>query len=185
MTATFATRLGLALKARGWSQNRLETEAGLGRGRINKLLKSKGARTDPEVLGLLARTLGISAEWLATGHGEMEDPAPGLPPAKALPRQRLAPLPLDRVLDQVFDQQRHRISDALAVRGLLTSGLLMTSPEEAPGLARALLDASAALRERGIEVTREALFEAMALRLAQLEALPRPPSQRGTKAAAG
>lgn len=188
MTATFATRLALALEARGWSQNKLETEAGLGRGRINKLLKSKGARTDPEVLDLLARTLGVSPGWLATGRGEMEETAP---PAKTLPRPAVLPMPMVAALDEAYDPQRHRVSDAVAVRDLLSSGLLLTTPGEAKGLARALLDAAAILRERQIEVTKDSVFEAMALRVAELETedsrvIPtRPPSQRGPRSAAG
>lgn len=186
--ATFADRLAQALEHRHWSQNRLENEAGLGKGRVNKLLKSKGARTDPEVLTLLAHTLGISPEWLASGRGEMEESAP---PAKALPRATMIPMPLAAALDEVFEPKRHRVSDAMAVRDLLSSGLTLTTPTEAKGLAKALLDAAALLRNRRAEVTKDALFEAMALRVAELEGedsqvLPtRPPSQGDSKSAAG
>lgn len=186
--ATFADRLALALEHRQWSQNRLEAEAGLGKGRVNKLLKSKGARTDPEVLDLLARTLHISSEWLSSGRGSMEESAP---PAKALPRPTMVPMPLAAALDDAFDQQRHRVSDAMAVRDLLADGLVLTSPAETKGLAKALLDAAALLRGRQATVTKDALFEAMALRVAELEAedsqvMPaRPPSQNGPRSAAG
>lgn len=194
--ATFADRLKLALEKRGWSQNRLEAEANLGRGRVNKLLKSKGARTDPEVLGLLAGTLGISYEWLASGRGEMEAGAPPvLPPPRALPSQPLAPISMGTALDGAFDSTRHKISDALAVRDLLAGGLTLSRPLEVHGLARALLDAAASLREQGVSMSKDALLETLALRIVQLtggneendsfRGGKRPPSQPGpmTKAA--
>lgn len=83
----------------------------------------------------------------------------------------MVPTPLASSLDRAFDSKRHKVSDALAVQRLLASGLTLTQPGEADGIARALLDAAAELRERGAEVSKDALLEAMALRLCALESL--------------
>jgi transcriptional regulator with XRE-family HTH domain len=73
---TFIDRIREVLADRGWSQNYLETRAGFTTGRVNKILKqSKGRKMDEEDMTALARALGVSRHWLATGEGSIE-PAP-------------------------------------------------------------------------------------------------------------
>lgn len=84
---TFAERLQVALDHRHWSQNKLEREAKLTKGRVNKILHSKSARIDPADLIYVARALEISHVWLVLGEGDMEVGTP-LPSSAIVPSER-------------------------------------------------------------------------------------------------
>lgn len=94
---TFADRLKAALAARAVSQNRLEREAGLSKGHVNRLIHGKGARTAPETLVSIAQVLQIDHDWLATGKGTMTadgsvEPLPSPePPSTVLERDPVEP----------------------------------------------------------------------------------------------
>jgi len=68
--ASFKNRLIEALAAKACSQNKLEQGAGLSRGHANRLVHGKGARIAPDTLAKIAKFLGVSYEWLATGEGQ-------------------------------------------------------------------------------------------------------------------
>ena len=167
MSTTAKERLRLALKERGVSQRAAERAAGLHNGHLSVILGRNGNIT-VETAEKLASALDVSAAWLLTGQGEMHGAAAST--AKPLPAATFAPLPLDEALDAAFDQKRHRVSDALTVRQILTQGLALTRPAEAHAPAGALLDAAAWLREQQAPATREALLEALALRVVELRA---------------
>lgn len=64
----FSERLKKAMSWAGYTQIRLSKEIGMAQSSINKLVNgSKGSRKTVEI----ARTLGVSATWLAEGYGEM------------------------------------------------------------------------------------------------------------------
>lgn len=167
MSTTAKERLRLALKEHGVSQRAAERTAGLHNGHLSVILGRNGNMT-VETAEKLALALDVSAAWLLTGQGDMHE-APAST-AKPLPAQPFAPMPLDAALDAAFDQLRHKVSDAITVRQILSMGLALTRPAEAHALAGAMLDAAAWLREHGAQVTREALLEALALRVVELRA---------------
>lgn len=154
------TRIRSALAASGKSQRAAERAAGLAHGHLSVILGRGGLTVD--TARKLGGALAVSPSWLLTGEGEMR------PTAKPLPQPPLAPVPLAAALDVAFDPQRHKISDALAVRELLAGGLTLSRPGEIEGLAGALLDAAARLRQEGAQVSRDALLEALALRVVEL-----------------
>ena len=160
---TLNDRIKSALKKSGKSQRAVERDAGLANGHLSVILGRGGLTV--ETAKKLSEALGVSPAWLLTGEGEAEPPA-----AKALPPRSLSPISLESSLDRAFDATRHKVSDALAVRNLLASGLTLASPTDADQLARALLDAAAWLRGKGAQVSRDALLEALALRIVELEA---------------
>lgn len=86
------------------------------------------------------------------------------PPAAVI---RPAESPIDRALSLAFDGRRHSLADAYAVHPI-AARLPLDGRAEADlvPIFRAYLDASAQLRERGVQVTIEALF-------AELTAAPR------------
>lgn len=155
-------RLRAAIKASKLSQRAVERAAGLHTGHLSVILGRAGS-ISVDTAEKLAPVLGVTAAWLLTG--EAPQPAP-----KSLPPAPFAPIPLDAAIDAAFDAKRHRVSDALAVRQVLASGLTLTRPAEAEPLARAFLDAAAWLREQGARVTRDALLEALAARVVELAA---------------
>lgn len=61
-------RVLAALEARGMSQNKLEGEAELSLGYVNKLIKLK-RKPGPTNAKKIARVLGVSVEWLLYGTG--------------------------------------------------------------------------------------------------------------------
>lgn len=64
----FALRLEQAIRSKGWSQNRLETEAGLSIGYVSKLVGDKrGDRIELAILRAIAETLEVSLDWLVRG----------------------------------------------------------------------------------------------------------------------
>ncbi|MDD0837881.1 helix-turn-helix transcriptional regulator [Curvibacter sp. HBC61] len=63
---TLGTRLKEARKARGWSQGRLATAAGVSQGTIGNV--EAGIRDAPRELLTIAKVLGVRPEWLKTGE---------------------------------------------------------------------------------------------------------------------
>ncbi|WP_254845792.1 XRE family transcriptional regulator [Edwardsiella tarda] len=64
----FSKRLELAMKATGETQAGLAKKVGMAQSSINKLLNgAKGSRKTVEI----ARALGVSADWLGSGKGDM------------------------------------------------------------------------------------------------------------------
>ena len=72
--ATFGDRLKEAMELRGFSQNELTRQSGVGQGQISRLLKSD---RPPANIWALARALHLRPEWLAFGEGPTELPEPG------------------------------------------------------------------------------------------------------------
>lgn len=65
----FSERLAQAMKHAGYTQGRLAKDVGMAQSSVNKLLKeANGSRKTVEI----ASVLGVRAEWLSTGDGEME-----------------------------------------------------------------------------------------------------------------
>jgi phage repressor protein C with HTH and peptisase S24 domain len=66
----FSERLDLAMKHAGYTQGSLAKTVGMAQSTIFKLLNgAKGSRKTVE----LARALGVNAEWLSSGEGQMCD----------------------------------------------------------------------------------------------------------------
>lgn len=64
----FSERLALAMKSAGETQGGLAKKVGMAQSSVNKLLNgANGSRKTVDI----ARTLGVSADWLASGQGEM------------------------------------------------------------------------------------------------------------------
>lgn len=78
--STFPERLLEAMKARGYSQSRLEREAGFTAGHLSRLVNGKGTAVEPETLARLNDCLKVNFEWLAIGRGHMDDVGQKLPP---------------------------------------------------------------------------------------------------------
>lgn len=188
-----ADRITKILTEKGLSQRDVERAAGMKKGHLSVILE-RGGGMHKDTAPRVAEALGVSLGWLLTGEGE----APAAVDARrAKPLSAaLSPLPLDRVIDDVFDGRAHKPSDAAAVRALLVGGFTLTSPRDAGALIRTLLDAAAKLRLAGVtKITPSTLLEAVALRVVELEAPAaaseiapslaapssgRPPSQPGT-----
>lgn len=81
--ADFAGRLALAISLSGTTRTAVERRAGLGRGRIQRLL-GLGSKPilspGPDVIRALADELAVRYEWLAIGRGPMRDPERELTP---------------------------------------------------------------------------------------------------------
>ncbi len=150
---TFADRLAAALKKLGWSQNRLEREAGLSKGHVNRLIHGKGARTAPETLVAIARVLGVDHDWLATGSGQMGARAHGAadsPPPPPISETRTALDAIKDMIDAAYDPERHLPSDAMLVsEGLLVGAPLLKANVDPATYVRRLLDTAAKERQRG------------------------------------
>ncbi len=75
MPEDLARRLDRAIRESGRSATAIGASAGLPPGYIHKVLGTTAAKRidspGPEKLRALADELGVSYEWLATGHGEM------------------------------------------------------------------------------------------------------------------
>ncbi len=65
---SFSDRLNVAMKNAGYTQGALAKAVGMAQSSINQLLnKASGSRKTVEI----AKVLGVSAEWLASGEGPM------------------------------------------------------------------------------------------------------------------
>jgi transcriptional regulator with XRE-family HTH domain len=73
--STLAERIVIARKRKGWSQNRLNTEAGLSQGIVNRYESGERGKEggSGDTLGKLAKALGVRVNWLMTGEDPMED----------------------------------------------------------------------------------------------------------------
>lgn len=151
---TFADRLAAALTARGWSQNRLEREAKLSRGHVNRIIHGKGARAAPETLVTIARVLGIDHDWLTTGRGSMF--SSGEPAALPVSPASETRVTLDAVADLVnsaYDPTVHLPSDAMLVgEALQIAATFRRAHVDPTAYVRRLLDAAARERQRGRKV---------------------------------
>lgn len=92
MAASVADRVRLACKVRGMSPTSLEDGRLIKRGYISRLLdpERKTHRVGPEKMSILAAKLRVPHDWLASGRGDMNDPAvlatgplPGMRPTLA------------------------------------------------------------------------------------------------------
>lgn len=195
--ATIGGRILEAMAEKGLNQRDVEKAAGLKKGHLSVILERQGGMR-PDTGAKVATALGVSLAWLLTGEGALSDKAPAKPRPKPL-GSPMAPLPFAQLIDRVFDGHRHKPSDAAAVTAFFGGGLTQGSPRDAEALVRALLDAAAYLRAAGAErITSQALMEALALRVVELESAPptserlpegvsgeRPPSQPGPRQASG
>lgn len=79
-------RLKIALDARGMGAGTLERTAGLGNSVVGNLLWGRRTSPRPETLDKIAKALGVSYQWLATGEGPMElaeEPVEDIYPGRA------------------------------------------------------------------------------------------------------
>jgi hypothetical protein len=156
-------RLEEAIRKTGLTKYAIEKAAGLDRGYLSTILR-RGSMGKAAAASL-APVLGVAEGWLLADDTH-RDPEP--PASDRAPRE---PARLDGALEAAFDAKRHKLGDALAVQELLRTGLTLSHPEQAEALARALLDGAAHLRRGGYPVTKDALLEALALRVSSLESM--------------
>lgn len=75
----YAERLLFAIKRKGMNQTELARRIGVKQQSINYLCNLKGSQTGSKHTPEIARVLGVKADWLASGKGQMElgllDPA--------------------------------------------------------------------------------------------------------------
>jgi transcriptional regulator with XRE-family HTH domain len=74
---TLGKRIVYARKRKGWSQNKLEEEAGLSLGMVSRAEHDRRAPTT-ETVGKLATALGVRVEWLLSGTPPMEPEEPSV-----------------------------------------------------------------------------------------------------------
>jgi hypothetical protein len=159
----FRQRLEEAIRKTGLSKYAIEKTAGLDRGHLSTILR-RGSMGKASA-ARLAPVLGVAEGWLLADDTHRE---PDAPPSERTTRE---PARLDGALEAAFDATRHKLGDALAVQELLRAGLTLSQPDRAEALARALLDAAATLRRGGYPISKDAVLEALALRVSSLESM--------------
>lgn len=105
---TLAARVRRMLALKGWSQNRLEIEAGLSGGAANRACNSdkkvRGKRPSAGTLLKIAQALKVDLTWLQTGDGE---PPPGYAQTPDPDPPERAPEPIaDRYPNRALVRQR-------------------------------------------------------------------------------
>lgn len=156
-------RLEDAIRKTGLTKYAIEKAAGLDRGHLSTILR-RGSMGKASA-ARLAPVLGVAEGWLLADDTQRE---PDPPASDRAPREAAR---LDGALEGAFDATRHKLSDALAVQELLRTGLTLSQPDRADALARALLDAAAYLRRGGYPISKDAVLEALALRVSSLESM--------------
>lgn len=183
---TIAQRVEWAMTERGLNKNQLEVSARLSPGYLSTMFERGSDNTRPGTLTRLARALGTTPAWLATGAG---DPFPD-----GLPVDSPAPPPIsdvhttsaaaDQLIAAAFDPTCHEYLDTVPVREALGIGAPLMRDLDPTEYVRHLLDTAARGRRRGQEVTgkdlhgaafREAFEQTRALRqqLAERDAVIR------------
>ena len=188
-------RLEWVETARGLSALRWATRAGLS-GRYLSTLKGRlrargdAAGADHECMVALARAAGVSVAWLEDGTGSPEDGAPAAEGAATHGDGAEAPAPTDdesapeAALVQVLDPRRHTLADLDAARAALRAIDRNVRADAAPeDLARAWLEAAAALRRRGVVATPRAVTEQVAVGSLPRRTAPSVANEAGDAAA--
>jgi transcriptional regulator with XRE-family HTH domain len=151
--------------ALGLTQLQVADRSGLSQESISRIeggrLKGRQADTQEKLAG----ALGVSVDWLLGRGSEADVGTPPQvtdgPPAPARP-ERVEPVdesPLEAALGEAFDKTKHALRDVVAVQKALRSFHQKQKDEsDLVVAARAWLDAAAALRKEGTEVTLEALL---------------------------
>lgn len=102
---TLIQRILWAGEQKGWSQARLEREAGLSKGYLSTAKKRETEIMHPEKLAEIANLVGVDFTWLSTGKGE---PVRG----SIAPSELEAP-PIDLARFNLTDEEKQVVDYAL------------------------------------------------------------------------
>src|SRR5882724_3119125 len=84
-SSTLADRVRARMSALGLNQEQVEKKADLSKGYLSRILNGERRNLGPAIFDRLARVLGVSAPWLASGLNLTGDMGPVLSAVRAVP----------------------------------------------------------------------------------------------------